>query len=108
MRKVLEGNGLWETSRMMLPEHKQALNMQRRELDRRSRIELDDQELEQVGRALTESLELRELVKVQLYDEYEQLEVVGVVDRIDQYKQRFMVNGDWFPLKDIEGVQIDS
>lgn len=108
MRKVLEGNGLWETSRMMLPEHKLRLNANFMEQSRRNRIELDDQELEQVGRALMESLELRELVKVQLYDEYEQLEVVGVVDRIDQHRQRFMVNGDWFLLRDVEGAQIDN
>lgn len=26
-RKKLEGNGIWESSRMMLPEHKVALNV---------------------------------------------------------------------------------
>lgn len=108
MRKKLEGNGLWESSRMMLPEHVKALNKQREELNLRSRIELDVDEIEQVQRVLAESFQNRVQMKVKLYDKYEQLEVIGTVERIDQHKRRFMVDGEWFWLADIEGAAMMS
>lgn len=104
MRKILEGNGLWESSRMMLPEHKVAINWHNANKDNRQRISLDDQELEQIGRKLTQSLNQRTIITVRLFDEKEQLQVVGMVDKISQQRGQFMVNGDWYPLKDIEGV----
>ncbi|MDQ6418662.1 YolD-like family protein [Paenibacillus sp. LHD-117] len=103
-RKKLEGNGMWESSRMMLPEHKHALNAWSLKSKERCRIELDDQELEIIGRRLTESHQLRTLVTVKMYHPTEELQIVGMVDRIDQRQGRFMVNGDWFMLRDIEGV----
>jgi len=104
MRKKLEGNGLWESSRMMLPEHIRALNHQRRELQKRQRVQLDDQEMEIIGNRLTASLQGRTEVTVKLFDEWEQLEVKGIVERIDIHTQRFMVDGEWFKLGDIEGI----
>lgn len=105
MRKKLEGNGMWESSRMMLPEHKSAHLRQQDDLRKRQRVYLDDQELEQIGRRLIESLNKRTIVEVRMYDPREQLRVVGIVDRIDRQRGRFLVNGDWFILGDIEGVE---
>lgn len=45
-RKKLEGNGLWESSRMMLPEHKEAINRQQNKEGRKVRPTLDAQEIE--------------------------------------------------------------
>ncbi|MDQ6419937.1 YolD-like family protein [Paenibacillus sp. LHD-117] len=67
-------------------------------------MELDDQELEAIGRRLTESHQLRVLVTVKMYHPTEELQIVGMVDRIDRQRGRFMVNGDWYALGDIEGV----
>ncbi|WP_245583106.1 YolD-like family protein [Paenibacillus daejeonensis] len=59
MVEKLEGNGLWESSRMILPEHRTRHKEQRRLLQRRDRINLDEQELEQMQECLAESLEHR-------------------------------------------------
>lgn len=91
---------------MMLPEHVKALNVQRKELNLRDRTYLDQDELEAVSRALGESFSRKVPVKVLMYDKYEQLEVEGVVERIDQYKRRFMVDGEWFWFADIEGASV--
>ena len=40
-RKKLEGNGMWESSRMMLPEHIVQINQWATEIKKRERIELD-------------------------------------------------------------------
>ncbi|REK69360.1 YolD-like family protein [Paenibacillus paeoniae] len=104
MRKKLEGNGLWESSRIILPELRERTNEYNANKDNRQRINLDDQELEQIGRKLTESLNRRILITVRLFDPKEQLQVVGMVDRISKQRGQFMINGDWYPLADIEGV----
>lgn len=104
MRKKLEGNGLWESSRMMLPEHKAAINDHSESLKRRNRIELDEQEWEHVSRVVSESLLRRQPVSVRLFHPFELLTVIGIVDRVDELKGRFMVDGEWFPIRDIEGA----
>ncbi|WP_028611105.1 YolD-like family protein [Paenibacillus harenae] len=108
MRKKLEGNGLWESSRMMLPEHKVAINEHEAVLRRRQRVELDEQEWEHVARSVTESLQQRQQIKLRLFHPIEELTVIGIVDRVDQLKGRFMVDGEWFPIGDIEGAVIEE
>lgn len=108
MRKKLEGNGLWESSRMMLPEHKVAINENAEALRHRYRIELDEQEWENVSRSMTESLQQRQPITLRLFHPIEELIVTGIVDRIDQLKGRFMVDGEWFQVRDIEGAAIDE
>lgn len=102
MRKKLEGNGLWESSRMMLPEHKYAINEWSGETMRRERVQLDEQEWDHVSRAVSDSLQHRQPIIVRLYHPEELLTVIGVVDRVDPLKGRFMVDGEWFPVGDIE------
>lgn len=93
MTKKLEDNGLWESSRMMLPEHKQRIiadNYETRH-KRPPKPTLDEQEWEQVMRVLMESLGLRVPAKFRLYDEYEDAAAIGVVERVDPYLRRFNV-----------------
>lgn len=69
---------MWESSRMMLPEHKVALNEWDRERQKRTRIHLDEQEWEDVSRAIVESLQLCKSVRLCMYHEFEELEVNGI------------------------------
>ncbi|WP_424765845.1 YolD-like family protein [Paenibacillus sp. sgz302251] len=108
MRKKLEGNGLWESSRMMLPEHKVAINEHEAALLLRQRVELDEQEWENVARCVTESLQQRQQITLRLFHPIEELTVIGIVDRIDQQRGRFMVDGEWFLIGDIEGAVIEE
>lgn len=104
MSKKLRDNGLWESSRMMLPEHKEAIQAWRRRQDRRSRPELDEQEWEKIDAALNWSLRTGEPVAVRVYDPYEDQIVTGVVERVDQAARRIKVDGEWFAIDDIIGV----
>ena len=101
----LEGNGLWESSRMMLPEHKGSIIQKAHEQKQRKRIYLDDQELDIINDALQQSLWQRVPITIKMYHLYEELLIVGVVERIDRPIGRLKVNGEWFILGDIDGVE---
>jgi hypothetical protein len=55
--KKLQNNGLWESSRMMLPEHKEAITKHRESLlFRKTRPELDEAETERIARLIAASM----------------------------------------------------
>ncbi|QAY65460.1 YolD-like family protein [Paenibacillus protaetiae] len=105
-RKKLEGNGMWESSRMMLPEHKAAINERERELRRRKRIELDESEWERISAMMAESLERRKPITLRLYDPYEARAAEGVVERIDVPGGRVRLDGVWVRVKDVESAAL--
>ncbi|MFD1128589.1 YolD-like family protein [Paenibacillus provencensis] len=101
-------NMFWESSRMMLPEHREAFVEHERVHDRNDRFYLDDQEKEIVNRALLVSFQQRLLVNVQLYDEYEDRRVIGVVEMVDTRLRRFKVDGEWFEVSDVLRADIEG
>jgi hypothetical protein len=107
MTKKLEDNGLWESSRMMLPEHKLRIITDNYETQhkRSPKPTLDEQEWEQIMRVLMESLGLRISAQFRFYEEYEDCVAVGVVERVDPYLRKFSVDGEWFNMTDIIGAE---
>ena len=57
---------------------------------------------------MSESLQQRRQIAMRLFHPAEELTVIGIVDRIDQLKGRFMVDGEWFAMNDIEGAEIEE
>lgn len=106
MSLKLEGNGLWESSRMMLPEHKGSIIQKDQEQKRRERIQLDYQELDYINDALIQSLRHSKSVSIRMYHSLEELVIIGVVERVDRQAGRFKVDGECFILGDIEGVEL--
>lgn len=74
---------------------------------KRTRIELDEQEWESVSQAVSDSLSHRKEITLHMYHPLEELTLIGIVDRVDQLKGRFMVDGEWFAIRDIEGAQLE-
>jgi putative heme degradation protein len=103
IRKKLEGNGLWESSRMMLPEHKDQILRRNRLEDtfQGKRPELDDGELERIIKNVQNSFQNRIPIEVRLYDPQEVLIVAGIVEKIEPVSGWFQVGGDRFRLTDI-------
>lgn len=58
-------------------------------------------DIERIERYVRMSCNDRQPVELKLYDRLEDLTVIGVVERIDAFKRRFCVNGDWFRLDDV-------
>ncbi|WP_374020228.1 YolD-like family protein [Paenibacillus thiaminolyticus] len=88
MSKKLSNNGLWESSRMMLPQHKEALLKHQRAQNRRERPCLDEQAWEDISSRLQWSMENRESITLQIYDLFERHEVTGIVVDINMIGQR--------------------
>ena len=105
MSKKLKGNGLWESSRMMLPEHRLQIEEANRRLDPRAMPALDEQEMERIGDALYRSWEERLPIRLYLYDPYEEPVVEGVIERIDTVRWRVRVDGCWFDLRRLVRVE---
>ncbi|MEC0253635.1 YolD-like family protein [Paenibacillus lautus] len=101
-RKRLEGNGLWESSRMMLPEHKVAINIKNKEEGRKERPILDSQELELIESTLAESFNEHKMITILLYDEYEDVKLNGIVTSLHIHRREIKLAigpGDWQWIK---------
>ncbi|MEK3730963.1 MULTISPECIES: YolD-like family protein [Paenibacillus] len=104
-RKKLEGNGLWESSRMMLPEHKESIIRRQLEEGRKVKPTLDAQEMELIEHALAESFYDHRTITLRLYDEYEEVERTGVVTIVLTHRREIKLTtgpGEW------EWIRIDD
>ncbi|MCM3291806.1 YolD-like family protein [Paenibacillus sp. MER 180] len=101
----IDGNGIFEGSRLIIPEHREAMLRHNRERQRIQRPVIDEQEWEQIGNRLQESMQERTTITVLLFDPFEQIEVTGVVVDIDMYGRRFKLLQDeewqWVKLEDV-------
>jgi hypothetical protein len=108
MSKKLEKNGQWESSRMMLPEHREAILARNRALKKREKPELDEQAQEEVVRAIGVSMWLSLPMTFVLYDEMADYELTGVALKIDKLNRMVKVCGaedeTWIKFSDIVRV----
>jgi len=88
----LSGNGRWESSRMMLPQHKEAINQQLKEIELKRRPELheDEMQMAMVSVSYTRKVE----ICVMIYDEYTNRDLVGVVVSINTDRKNFKIELD--------------
>lgn len=105
MATKLEGNGLFESSRMILPEHREAYNLYMIQKDPRPKPVIDEQEWQQIGQALQDSFNQHVPVTLQLYDPYEDKQATGFVTVINMFtkeiKLRYGDDWDWIKFEDI-------
>ncbi|QGQ96143.1 YolD-like family protein [Paenibacillus psychroresistens] len=108
MSKKLEKNGQWESSRMMLPEHREAILEQNRSLKKKVKPEMDEQVQEEILRAIGVSMWLNLPMTFVLYDEIADYELTGIAVKIDtsnrMVKVREAADESWIKFVDIVGV----
>jgi hypothetical protein len=110
VNKLTSGyNLLWESSRMMLPEHKERIVGHRESLKRKERPVLDEQEMEELALKIGESLEAGRPVTLKLYGDFANREVAGVVTKVDPQAGRIRLRtatGDvWVKMRDVIGAE---
>ncbi|MBM7837844.1 hypothetical protein JOC54_001075 [Alkalihalobacillus xiaoxiensis] len=111
---VRRGNLLWEGSRMMLPEHKEALiKLEASEWKVELHGELDDEQWWEIGEIVLDAFKHTTTVKVNYWDDgfYKDLECY--IHKVDNDNKRIRVEygpandslREWIPMRVIYDVQ---
>jgi hypothetical protein len=112
MSKKLTGNGLWESSRMMLPQHREAFVSQQKKGAPRIRPTIHEDEYELIVRHLKESFYTQKVITIERFCEQQSDYVKGCVSRIDEQSQRVQMERagvqTWLSLVDIINVRNGS
>ncbi|MEK5278776.1 YolD-like family protein [Paenibacillus sp. FSL H7-0735] len=107
-RKKLEGNGLWESSRMIMPEHKIRILDDVLNEETRKKPDLDSQALSEISQVLAQSLEDCSPITLTLFDPIENKSIHGIVMRVDrqlgQIKFRHDDDWDWIKIENVVGA----
>lgn len=85
MNKLSKGsNMMWESSRIIIPEHREAYLEMIKDNKRKERPVLDEQEIEEITIRLTESLYNDRIVTIKIFDPFETIEITGKVIKLNQ------------------------
>lgn len=106
MSKKLYGNGVFEGSRFMLPEHAARIRERYIEETRREKPTIDDQELQLIEQALVDSYNQRQPVTLHLFDPFSNVQVTGIVTALNTNRREVKLlqaedDYTWIKLKDI-------
>ncbi|WP_431089104.1 YolD-like family protein [Paenibacillus sp. 8b26] len=106
MGKKLEGNGMWESSRMILPEHRDAYLRLMKEQGRRSKPTLDDQEMQQIEQAIIVSYNERKPITLRVFNPFDDEELCGFVTVINTSRREVKLSRgeedfSWIKLEEI-------
>jgi hypothetical protein len=82
---------MWESSRMMLPEHVEAINRQKKESQKKERPNFDQQHLEQVEMMIRQYIYSEVKLFIIVYGEYEETDLHGKITNFDSQMKRMKV-----------------
>ncbi|MNK73670.1 YolD-like protein [compost metagenome] len=110
MNKKLVANGLWESSRMMLPQHKEMIIEHHKQQLVREKPTLHQDEWENIFGHIEASLYLKEGIQIEMYNEIENIFLEGTVTSISQNQKKLKIeneNGfEWVDFDEIVSVSI--
>jgi hypothetical protein len=105
----LKGNGLWTSSRMFLPEHKENNNRYNDERGIRIKPVLDEQKLEELGELLRMAYEESRAITVVVFGKYADQSVTGQIGKVDVLQGRIWIDGQRIVLADmVDGWLVKS
>ena len=101
---------MWESSRMMLPEHKQVLQAHQKEVNKHTKPLLDEQQMILFSEQIKEAVHFKKSIKVKVFHPYETVYRTGEVKQIDEGKQRIKLDTDdgviWVLFQDILDISL--
>ncbi|WP_433581568.1 YolD-like family protein [Paenibacillus amylolyticus] len=105
MRSRLQGNGLYESSRMILTEHREAwLEQEAKSLEKEKPI-LDEQEIQLIQSKINDSFHQRIRIRVRVFDPIEDKVYEGVVSVVNTFLMEIKLV---FPDKDWKYIKLDT
>ncbi|KLU55172.1 hypothetical protein EL84_24195 [Paenibacillus sp. VT-400] len=108
MRSRLKDNGLYETSMIIMPEHREAWFAQCEQQKRRGKTELDDQEMQRISEVLVDYYDRSSTVDLILFNPFFEEPLSGVVVGLNsaRYEIKLMLKDEfhWVSLAEIVSV----
>ncbi|WP_339234551.1 YolD-like family protein [Paenibacillus sp. FSL R5-0517] len=105
MRSRLKYNGLYDTSRMIMPGHREAWLAQCEQQKRRGKPELDDQEMQRISEVLVDSYNRSSNVELILFNPFFEEPISGVAVGLNSARCEIkMMLEDWVSLAEIVSV----
>ncbi|WP_100488536.1 YolD-like family protein [Sporolactobacillus pectinivorans] len=93
MNKLTPGSNMrWESSRMMLPEHVQALRQHDIDRMKIGRPDLDEDELQEIQRSLQTVIKTHEFVELSYYKDGFIKQKICTIAKLDPYEKIVQVN----------------
>ncbi|WP_147804206.1 YolD-like family protein [Alkalicoccus halolimnae] len=99
------GNLMWEGSRMMLHEHREALEKYHEEKLKQPPPDPSPEDLSEMGAAAMDSLQYEMDVIVTYWKEGFYYEVPGIIDRVDQARREIKFEGEWIPFHHLRWIE---
>ncbi|WP_145333374.1 YolD-like family protein [Paenibacillus xylanexedens] len=110
MASKLHANGVYEGSRMILPEHREAYLAEMEEQKRRGKPQLDEQEMQRIGEVLVQSYKTNCSVDLLVFNPFYDEPVTGVVVGLDNQANRVKLMLDdefrWIQLAEIMSANV--
>ncbi|MGM8214042.1 YolD-like family protein [Bacillaceae bacterium W0354] len=109
--KLTKGHNLmWESSRMMLPEHKEVIREHQKKLTKKEKPLLDEQEVEVMERQILNAIQFEKDVEVHLFHPYETITLTGKIMKINPQQRRIKLKMksdiEWLTIDDITYFEI--
>lgn len=105
MEHLQRGNKLWESNRMFLPEHKEALYERKNEVKKIKKPILDEDALEQLQIQLLETLHQKIERKFSYYEDGKILTIHGFIDKIHSIERWMIITNRVDRIKiDLENI----
>ncbi|MGO4498787.1 YolD-like family protein [Paenibacillus sp. 2RAB27] len=112
----INNNGIWESSRFIGPEFKDAIRLQQKEIKRISKPILDEQEVYEISASLSQSQMYKKTILITLFNEYQPRMITGIVTRSKQSEFRIdsvdPFNGvedwQWICYKDVLKAELSK
>lgn len=85
---------MWESSRMMLPEHREQLLEEKRKESEFQMPILDDNQLEEINRIIIHSIEQRLTVTITYAEKYGPETFCGLIQKVNMYEGWLKIRND--------------
>ncbi|WP_106497326.1 YolD-like family protein [Lentibacillus sp. Marseille-P4043] len=102
-------NLMWESSRMMLPEHKARIRQHQKELTKRTKPILDEQQIELFSGMISDAMQQGLDLRIQIFHPYQDHYVTGKVQKITPEQKLKLVTLDgseWVSFDEIMDVSV--
>lgn len=95
VNKLSKGYNLrWESSRMMLPEHVEALLEQKRENKKIPKPTIDEQQFIEIGYVVMSSLRAELTIRVTIWKDGQFIHYEGIVEKVDHQMKYIIIYKD--------------